>query len=1859
MPGDSTWTTHRQETRETREAEELDGMPDDLAVTETQKEMREMDAFLLENTDDGDNMEDTAAPVRTEAVVKKLKAQNKAAAMRDPIAAKPKPKETRKRKLDKAETVTAKNNKEKREEIARRKEIAIMRGGKYYKMRDEAAERDRAMRDAKKNKLEGRETVDKAMKVEDNLVLENRSTAIKELTRRFYAHETTHSSNVALGEITTLVPQHNLGYIDLLGDDETVPRELARDTVFMKQGNRKILFDGTSLMHQSFVVGDIVKFEFSRLFQGTDVTKSKYKSATQSRWIATNVAMFHPSKEKIPFKCQIIPQEVRKYMLSLLYLIEAGADLSLYVKIVQELEIWCRILGEPFTNKATGGLMQWHVLLILGIASRTWLEDSNMHILLWSFFNSFTGTTFMTTTLPLHIPSLSPSVLVQVAQFIYLYKKNTGEDVAKLHGLLRAAKQNAAKDKVLGKEFVETLKKLEGVMGERESFVGLLGKAAAKGYNTLMIKDKKQLLNVDEIISAEREGHSAETDGFNPLPTLDEFAEEDALEPDRLPRNRDTGSWGSPENYTKSSFTLLRADTYKEFQFSMHHKIYKHAQFAESDDAEYKRSVSNPSTWCRLVGILGVNYVGAVTNAGRLCYTVRFKIVEAMQDAWKMRMMGTGNLVALTIDRFQSTVWWAVVSHRDQILLNEGILGLEFIAGDPLDLQKKLQHLQYTAKDQECWLVEARTIFFSGYRPVLEALQQFGRAAVEKGHCPFEDYLVYGNDKPRTPPWVAHNELEFVQELANCVSENTFDPSQERAISGLKNSFLLVQGPPGTGKSYTGVKMVDVILRTRYAARDKMERNPEKKLIEKYLAQAKKASEEYQTLQVQVDKAKDEIISLKLKRDKTSKTKDKSELRKTIEVLYNKRTSRKAEMHAIDEKQSALFAEIMKLEQKKERDMAELIKDTGPIQIITYKNHSLDEFLMDVKPSLRDDVHDPSKKEGLVRFGSRSQCEELIQYNVNEHVRRFEIEPNLMNYSKLLYSALRNKVDLLKNLGAEISHLDGANLTVECMMCNMTEAQSAHFGEVTPSKIESWLGEAANEVLVSLEDVAKAAMADDNKDNDSDYEASDDGMPKGMNLQAQRDIYQTKKEQENEDKARMRFMNSFSSVLPDRPLPRLEPLNFDPEEFENLNELSMAQRQELKSAWTQRHKRAVMQQYQKLKAEYIYLVASQQEFRDQTKVDALQHAQVIGLTTTGCTINKELLNKVKPTILIVEEAAEILESQILSCLNQESIQQVVLIGDHKQLRPIVNNYDLARDCRLDLSLFERMANNEVPVHNLTNQRRMVKQISQFVRPLYRQLIDDPCLEPRKMHCDGTGEIREPGNIPGLGKPVWFWSHNTSEERSEVGLSVVNPTEVRMVVWLVKYFTARGLSLNQMTVLTPYKGQLRELTEALELADCHRRDMVCTVDRFQGDENDVMIVSLVRTQKLTEFIKAPDRMCVLLSRARFGMVILGNGQLLDSEEVPHWQLTMNTLQANNWIGSHFPLRCDRHPLESQKIHVQDLLKGESAEVKIDGFCAQLCKSKFKECNKPELHRCKRPCHAGEHIVCDYPCGDVLKCGHVCKQECGGCFRHGCRCSDSITAESEVCGIFTRDNDGNFVWAPHTQTKVGCHSQYKPCSREVWKRRTCGHYQRTYCNFPFDPSAGDCRNCHNGVPRPPYDETVLGFNPDQPEPLMRLQEIKLTKDTKEETADTDDQVALQNLDLGGMTFGLPDEGVKEETKSEVASYVAPDTGMTSDAAPDAIDSTGQVAPDAEVANMLGGLGELDGLNLGALGGNLSETTPFTGGVKHELLHEADNSFQESALDILEERAEEDLAAKQARRPPEDDHPSKRRKEDAPLS
>jgi superfamily I DNA and/or RNA helicase len=78
----------------------------------------------------------------------------------------------------------------------------------------------------------------------------------------------------------------------------------------------------------------------------------------------------------------------------------------------------------------------------------------------------------------------------------------------------------------------------------------------------------------------------------------------------------------------------------------------------------------------------------------------------------------------------------------------------------------------------------------------------------------------------------------------------------------------------------------------------------------------------------------------------------------------------------------------------------------------------------------------------------------------------------------------------------------------------------------------------------------------------------------------------------------------------------------------------------------------------------------------------------------------------------------------------KNVQHVILIGDHKQLKPSTAVYELTTDYKLDVSLFERLVNNRLPHVTLAVQHRMQPEVARLVRHVYPELKDHATTENR-------------------------------------------------------------------------------------------------------------------------------------------------------------------------------------------------------------------------------------------------------------------------------------------------------------------------------------------------------------------------------------------------------------------------------------------------------------------------------------------------------------------------------------------------
>ena len=123
----------------------------------------------------------------------------------------------------------------------------------------------------------------------------------------------------------------------------------------------------------------------------------------------------------------------------------------------------------------------------------------------------------------------------------------------------------------------------------------------------------------------------------------------------------------------------------------------------------------------------------------------------------------------------------------------------------------------------------------------------------------------------------------------------------------------------------------------------------------------------------------------------------------------------------------------------------------------------------------------------------------------------------------------------------------------------------------------------------------------------------------------------------------------------------------------------------------------------------------------------MKTVDVVAMTTTGACKYRKQLQKVGAKIILIEEAAEVLEAQIVTSLSKKT-QQLILIGDHQQLKPKVNSYILGNEYNLSISLFERFVLMGIPKVSLKKQRRMRPKISNIMRLIYSDLKDHESVE---------------------------------------------------------------------------------------------------------------------------------------------------------------------------------------------------------------------------------------------------------------------------------------------------------------------------------------------------------------------------------------------------------------------------------------------------------------------------------------------------------------------------------------------------
>lgn len=385
----------------------------------------------------------------------------------------------------------------------------------------------------------------------------------------------------------------------------------------------------------------------------------------------------------------------------------------------------------------------------------------------------------------------------------------------------------------------------------------------------------------------------------------------------------------------------------------------------------------------------------------------------------------------------------------------------------------------------------------------------------------------------------------------------------------------------------------------------------------------------------------------------------------------------------------------------------------------------------------------------------------------------------------------------------------------------------------------------------------------------------------------------------------------------------------------------------------------------------------------------LSKANIIGLTTTGLSKYRPLIASVKPKIILIEEAAEVIEGPVTAACF-ESLEHLILVGDHKQLQGHCTVEELGRSpYNLNISMFERLVNNGIPFKTLLRQRRMDSDFRQLLGPIYPELQDHPDVLTRKpLPLYGMGDVKS-----------FFLDHNWPELR-DAQMSLYNDKEAEFIAGFYEYLMMNKVHPGNITVLTFYNGQRKRILKYIRDRPLCKEEYhnVKTVDGYQGEENEIVILSLVRSnERNIGFLENENRVCVALSRAKRGFYIFGNSHALGRNS-ELWTNVFNTLkrQVPHRVGIAFPLQCNKHSRMTFMEFPEDWSEHQSG-------CDLPC-SELLACG----HACKLTCHPFDHSLlnCLNPCEQHLSCGHPCQKRCfEPC---SCTCTESGGDESDKPG-----------------------------------------------------------------------------------------------------------------------------------------------------------------------------------------------------------------------------------------------------------
>lgn len=304
--------------------------------------------------------------------------------------------------------------------------------------------------------------------------------------------------------------------------------------------------------------------------------------------------------------------------------------------------------------------------------------------------------------------------------------------------------------------------------------------------------------------------------------------------------------------------------------------------------------------------------------------------------------------------------------------------------------------------------------------------------------------------------------------------------------------------------------------------------------------------------------------------------------------------------------------------------------------------------------------------------------------------------------------------------------------------------------------------------------------------------------------------------------------------------------------------------------------------------------------------DLLENAQVIASTLVGS--SHQSIRDRKYGLCIIDEASQALEPA--SWIPILRSKKVIMAGDHKQLPPTVKSKDAAKG-GLSKSLFEAcMEHTEVDVM-LATQYRMNQQIMEYSSNYFYdgKLVAHSSVASHQL--PGQDLIVEYIDTAGCSFDEEF-----ENGKGQSSGSLINFHEADLMLKHL-YSLFETLQANESGkqsfsygLISPYKGQVELLKRQLQEFPFNKEKIkVNTIDGFQGQERDVIYISLVRSNDRNDigFLKDYRRMNVALTRAKKKLVICGDSATIGQD--PFYADLISHIEANGGYRSAWELLYD--------------------------------------------------------------------------------------------------------------------------------------------------------------------------------------------------------------------------------------------------------------------------------------------------------------------------------------------------------------